>query len=514
VQPGSIIEYRYRKQGRPEFLHDLSWDVSQDIFTREAHFTMKPYPGPTGYFPYYRPYNLPESAAPKQEGHSNVFTMVVHDIPAIVDEPLMPSERTLESRVEFYYRNEISSDPPEKFWAKQAKKWSDELEHFIDKKDALRAEVAKVVSANDPPETKLEKLYARVQKIRNLDYENTKTEQELKTENIKPNANVADVLNHGYGHGRDINFLFAGLVRAAGFEAVELRVAPVTSQAFTPESEDESQLDDELFWVRADSKEYYADPAERFFPFGLLPWYEQGARGLRLDKPFPPIMTPERTEAEAQIIRNAEVSLGMDGTTTGKLSIDFVGQEGAMRRGANSREDDAGRKRNLQNEIKNWLPAGSQFEITSSGPWDDNTKPLRVEGSITVSGLSAPTGSRILVPIELFAGRYSSTFAPQKRVNTIDFKYPFEEIDDIKMTPPPGYSVASLPMPGKISAGAAIYSIEATKQGEGLEVKRQFAIKGTLFDVKYYSTIRTIFLTVKGDDDAQVILQSKLASNN
>jgi hypothetical protein len=154
-------------------------------------------------------------------------------------------------------------------------------------------------------------------------------------------------------------------------------------------------------------------------------------------------MTPERTEAEAQIIRNAEVSLGMDGSTTGKLSIDFVGQEGAIRRGANSREDDAGRKRNLQNEIKNWLPAGSQFEITSSGPWDDNTKPLRVEGTITVSGLSAPTGSRILVPIELFAGRYSSTFAPQKRVNTIDFKYPFEEIDDIKMTPPPGYSVAS-----------------------------------------------------------------------
>jgi hypothetical protein len=45
-------------------------------------------------------------------------------------------------------------------------------------------------------------------------------------------------------------------------------------------------------------------------------------------------------------------------------------------------------------------------------------------------------------------------------------------------------------------------------------VKRQFAIKGTLFDVKYYSTIRTIFLTVKGDDDAQVILQSKLASYN
>lgn len=514
VQPGSIIEYRYRKQGRPEYLHDLSWDVSQDIFTREAHFTMKPYPGPTGYFPYYRPYLLPESAAPKQEGRSNVFTMVVHDIPAITDEPLMPSERTLESRVEFYYRNDISNDPPEKFWAKQAKKWNEEFEHFIDKKDVLRAEVAKVVSANDSAETKLEKLYARAQQIRNLDYENTKSEQELKTENIKPNANVADVLSHGYGHGRDVNFLFAGLVRAAGFEAVELRIAPVTEQIFTPESEDESQLDDDLLWVRADSKEYYADPAARFFPFGLLPWYEQGARGLRVDNSSISVTTPQRTEADAQIIRNADVSFGADGTTTGKLFIDFVGQEAAIRRGTNSREDDAGRKRNLQNEIKDWLPAGSQFEITSNGPWDDNTKPLHVEGTITVSGLTAPTGSRILVPIELFAGRYSGTFASQKRVNSIDFRYPFEEIDDIKMTPPPGYSVASLPMPGKIGAGAAIYSIEATKQGDGLEVKRQFAIKGTLFEVKYYSTIRTIFLTVKGDDNAQVILQSKLASNN
>jgi len=174
VQPGSIIEYKYRLQGQPGYLHNLEWQVSQDIFTREARFTMKPYDYETGYTVFFRPYNLPTDAVPKQEGMLNVFTMVVHNVPAISDEPLMPGKEMLESRVEFYYKEGIVTEAPDKFWAKQAKKWDGELEHFIDKKDVLKTEVAKTVQASDAPEVKLQKLYARAQQIRNLSDEDAK----------------------------------------------------------------------------------------------------------------------------------------------------------------------------------------------------------------------------------------------------------------------------------------------------------------------------------------------------
>jgi hypothetical protein len=141
VQPGSIIEYRYRRQGEPNWLHSLDWEVSQDIFTREAHFTMKPYEYESGYEIFSRPYNLPPDAAPKQEGILNIWTMVARNIPGVVDEPLMPGKAMLESHVSFYYEPGMGTETPEKFWTGTAKKWNGEMEHFIDKKDALQAEV-------------------------------------------------------------------------------------------------------------------------------------------------------------------------------------------------------------------------------------------------------------------------------------------------------------------------------------------------------------------------------------
>ena len=505
VQPGSIIEYRYSRQGQPGYLHDLEWQVSEDIFTREAHFTMKPYDYETGYAVFFRLYNLPADALPKQEGLLNIYTMVVHNVPAIVDEPLMPGKRMLESRVQFFYKEAVGTDAPDKFWAKQAKKWDGEFEHFIDKKDVLKTEVSKTVQASDAPEVKLQKLYARAQQIRNLNDEDAKTEQELKSENIKPNSNVADVLSRGYGYGHEINFLFAGLVRAAGFQAEEVRIAPVTGQMFNPGGEDIRQLDDDIVWVSADSKEYYADPAARYYPFKLLPWYEQGAGGMRLDKPSPLINTSSSTEADAGLARNAEVSLGADGTTTGKISIDFRGQDAAILREENRKEDETGRKKNVADQIHSWLPSGAKFDIVSAGPWDDNTQPLHVEGTLSVSGIGAPAGSRILLPIEIFATRYSDVFAAEKRVNAIDFRYAYEDIDDIKLIPPPGYSVASLPQPGKFNVGAVTYSIEAAKDGNGLEVKRDFAMKGTAFEAKYYGSVRKVFGNAKADDNAQAM---------
>ena len=507
AQPGCIIEYKYREQGDPQILHNLEWIVSQDIFTREAHFTMKPYPEPTGFYPFYRPYNLPADAQMKEE-KAGVYTMVVHNIQPIVDEPLMPSEEALESRVEFYYKDSNNNEPADKFWTRQAKKWNGEFEHFIDKKDVLQGEVAKTVSPGDAPEVKLAKLYARAQQIRNLDEEDAKTQKELKDESIKPNSNVADLVSRGYGHDQEINFFFAGLVRAAGFQAQEVRISPVTGEIFSPASEDIRQLDDDLVWVSTGQKEYYLDPAARYYPFNLLPWYEQGAAGLRLDTPTKPILTSVSTESDSVVVRNANLSVAADGSTSGKISIDYEGQDAALLRDENRLEDDTGQKKNLEDDIKDWLPSGATLTVTSAGPWDQNAQPLHVEATVSITGVGAAAGSRMLLPIEIFEGRYADAFSAEKRVNVIDFHYPYEEIDDIKISAPAGYSFASLPNPATFNAGAAVYSITVSGQGNTAEVKRQFIMKGIAFEAKYYGAIRSLFGKVKSNDSAEAILQN------
>lgn len=238
VQPGCIIEYIYQRQTKPHYVSSRAWQVSQSMYTREAHFTYIPY---TGYGsdlrPMYSTYLLPADAALKEQVTGS-YTMVAHDIAGVVEEPLMPPNRAIEARVEFYYQNPDSpsaTDPSDHYWGFYAKRWDGELEHFIDKKNALNDELSKLVSSGDPPEVKLRKIYAGVLQIRNLNMEDYKTAKEHKDENLKENNNVEDVLRHGYGYAHQINYLFVGLARAAGFDATEVYVAPRNEELFIPQ---------------------------------------------------------------------------------------------------------------------------------------------------------------------------------------------------------------------------------------------------------------------------------------
>jgi len=285
VQPGSIIEYKYRIQGNPHFLHDEQGLVSTELFTREAHFSYVPYSGYSGFIPLMRSAGLPAEAHPECS-ISGKCTMVAHNIPAVGDEPLMPPPHVLEARVEFYYQpvNEAHGETPEAYWSRISKKLNGDLEHFIDVKGALSSEIARIVAPSDTADVKLRKIYARDQKIRNLNLEESRTPQEQKEEEIKRISNANDVLTNGYGTGRNINQTFVGLARAAGFEAAEVFVATRNDHLFVPQAADARDLNADLVWVSAEGKDYYLDPGSKYYPFGILPWYETNDGGLRLSK--------------------------------------------------------------------------------------------------------------------------------------------------------------------------------------------------------------------------------------
>ena len=513
VQPGCIIEYRYQMQGQPGWVHSHEWTLSQSMYTREAHFTYIP---DTAYFnglhPMYTTYLLPADAALKEQVNGT-YVMAVHDIPGIVDEPLMPPERPIESRVEFYYQNPsapaAATDRSDHYWNQYAKRWDADLEHFVDKKNALSQEVSKIVSPGDSPEVKLRKIYARVKQIRNLSMEDYKMQKETKNENIKENSNVEDVLNRGYAYGREIDFLFVGLARAAGFDATEAYIAPRNTELFVPARNDASQLSADVVWVRAGSQEYYLDPGSRYFPFGLLPWYETETGGFRIDKHGATAAnTPAPLSSDATILRNADLELREDGSIAGTVQVDFTGQRAALIRVEERKDDEAGRTKYFEDDIKPWLPVGSTFEVTKITNWDDISQPVHVEGTLKISSMASTSARRMLIPLEIFQTSQMSSFAAEKRVNVVYIRYPYEEIDDIKLRVPAGYKAESLSPERKIDLGAVTYEISAVAQDSGVEVKRHLVMKGVIFSKEDYPTLRRFFGMVKTNDNAQMVLQN------
>ena len=296
------------------------------------------------------------------------------------------------------------------------KSWSDEVDHFVNKKSALEADVAHTVSGDDSPDVKLRKIYARVQKIRNLSMEEAKSEKEQKQEQLRPNNNVEDVLKHNYASGRELNYTFVGLARAAGFSAAEVYVAPRHVVFFFPEIMDPSQISADIVWVHAGTQDYYLDPAASAFPFGILPWYETNTRGIRCSKSGGELVTvPAAPPSHATTIRSAELELDSEGQASGKLEVDFTGHMAASRREEFREEDEGGRRKSIGEEIQGWLPAGSSFEVTAMTNWDNKDVALHVEGTAKIPNLGTAAGRRMLVPASPFQTRQAAAFHPEKR---------------------------------------------------------------------------------------------------
>jgi len=515
VEPGCIIEYRYREQMEREtteaYLYwTMNWVVQQDLYTRLARFSIKPDDSSYALPLFSRSYALPANLANVQK-QQNMYTLEVHDLPGIEDEQLMPPREALEAQVEFYYRgqDEPSQETQDQYWKRIGKKWNADVEHFVDKKKEMAQEVSQVLGASDSPEDKLRKLYARTLKIRNLDMEDSKSQKENKQEDIKPNNNVEDVLKHGYGHNMEINFLLIGLARAAGFEAADLRIAPRNGIVFLPNRQAASDLSDELVWVRAGGKEYYLDAAMRYYPFGVLPWFESAAQGVRVSKDGSEmIQTPMPQPSDAAIVRHADISVDNDMEINGKVQVDFTGLEGASRRLDNRDEDEAGRKKVLGDEIKNWLSVNSTFEVTSIANWDDVNAPLHVEGTVKVPAAASGSVQRMLLPMDFFQTTEVAYFQSQKRTNVVAFPYPYQKVDDLVIHYPLGYKAQAVPDPQKIAPGPVSYQISAVAQNDSVEIKRQLEIKGTLYPKESYPGLRNFFSLVKTNDSAPLMLQS------
>ena len=79
--------------------------------------------------------------------------------------------------------------------------------------------VSQIVAPGDSQEVKLQKIYTRVQQMRNTSYELQKTEQEEKRDKEKPPENVEEVWKRAYADGTQLTWLYLALARAAGFEA-------------------------------------------------------------------------------------------------------------------------------------------------------------------------------------------------------------------------------------------------------------------------------------------------------
>ena len=511
VQVGSIIEYRYAYDMAENYVYDSHWILSNELFTRHAKFSLKP--NKDFALRWSWPVGLPAgSSAPKQEASTTILRMESQNIPAFQVEDFMPPENELKFRVDFEYSEGQAETDPDRFWRQRGKSLNGKVESFLGKRKDMEQAVAQMVSASDSPEVKAEKIYARVQQLRNTTYEVEKTDQEQKRTKSKE-SNAADLLKQGAGNGRDITWTYLALLRAAGVEAYPVWVSSRSEYFFNQKLMNANQLNSNVVLLKLNGKEIYCDPGTAFVPFGLLPWGETAVAGLKLDKDGGSWVTTTLPDsAVSKIARKAEMKLSDDGTLAGKVTITFTGLEAMSRRVEMRHEDEAARKKFLEEQLREYIPVGVDLDLTNKPEWGNSSVPLVAVYDLKVPGWASAAGHRALVPVGLFSATEKQLFEHANRVHPVYFQFPFEKMDDVTIDLPLGWKVSSVPKELNQDAKAVVYDLKVENDKGTLHLTRLLRCNLMMVEQKLYPTLRAFFQTVRTGDEEQVIVQPGAAA--
>jgi transglutaminase superfamily protein len=507
VTAGSLIEYRYTLKYHEKGYYLHRWLVQHNLFTVKEHFALHLDKHASLSW-----VKTPELAGEPQQTGDN-FQMDKENVPAFEPEEQMPPEESFKLQVKFFYTSAFNRSASE-YWYHMGRWFSDGIDYYIGNSKEIKQAASEATEGAATDDQKVRKLYARAQEIRNLSYERRRSEKEKKQEELKPNKSAADVLKHGYGSRDDVTRFFVAMARAAGLRSSVVFVSSRESRLFDKDVLTFGQLDSEIAEVHVSGKTVYLDPGTRFCPYGLVRWMRTGTAAMDMADPGGLFATPGANNESAIMNRSATVALRPDGSLKGDLYVSYTGGEALERRLSALDTDEAGRKKELEEEVKNWLPAHAKVQLTASDGWEKEYEPLTATFEIDLPEFASVAGKRLLVPVTLFQqNKKKRAFKDGPRKYPIYYHYPFTEEDHVTLQLPDGYSAESLIQPLAAKLPYARFTTTATAAGTRVQMERSLAFNGIFFQPNHYDELKDFFNKVQAGDDQQIVLQATASAS-
>src|SRR5215469_13711318 len=513
VEAGSIIEYAYTirwKDKLPDYVRNpahylfqegwtvpsTTWTIQRELFTRHAVFILRPVKnGRIGW----SKVRLSEGPSSQSDG---TVRLEIAGVPALEKEDYMPPESMLTSRVHLYYEVGYLGS----YWHDFGQTRAQMADKYLEKTKFLEREADRIAPSSEAPESRLRKLYARVQQIRNISYEDNKTDKELRRENLADNKNAEDIYRHGYGYGNEINCLFTALARAAGFDASIVEEASRDSGLFDDTVLDATQLNSMVVQVRLNGRTFYLDPATRYCPFGLLPWYETNTGGVRWDKLGGEVVRVPDDDESSSLERTAELLLQPDGMLEGNLEATFTRHEAMNLRWSAMDADEAGRKKLIEKKIKEWLPAGTAIEVKSMGPWEDAEQPLRVQVHLSVPHFGVLSPKRMLLQMSVFEAGNKALLPQVYRREPVYLRFGSSGFDKLTISLPQGYRIEAVPSDKDYESTVGVFHFKRAMDTGKLRLERRTVRTAYYFRLDSYNGLRQFYEELRQQDAENVVL--------
>ena len=518
VRPGSIIEYRVTvnypwqppsHQGALDnrvmmnyagYEEPPRWFVQQDLFVRAADYQYLPNTWirrrEEAQYDYVS--KLPEGAAVTYRQSDRSYGLHVKNVMPLSTVDYMGPLHNAGYRVVFHKSCWRSNN---QFWAVRGKWWSDDADKFADA-GGMKDIAGSLVAAGDSDEQKVVKLYAAVQQLENLSYAKDDALAQAEATELKITS-ARDVWARKQGSSEDLTLLFVGLARAAGLKAYAVGITNRDQDIFVADEVREDALDDYLAIVNYGGAEHLFDPGQPFCPPGLLAWKHTYAGGLRQSDSGPvPLTTPGTSYKQAQMLREAKLSVAADGNVNGTVKLTLIGGPAMeWRQRALMRPNGVGQE--LEQEVGSELPAGFVVKGAKFDGLTDRNTPLTAQLE-----LIGKVDAGLSVPEDLFEAKTPARFAGTTRDMPIILPYPQKVEDKVLVTLAPGMKVKSAPADTSVSLGqTGQLTVKHETKGDSYQTTHILILGKAVYPADSYAEVKDFYGKVRAADEGSVVLE-------
>ncbi|MCI0666154.1 MAG: DUF3857 domain-containing protein, partial [Acidobacteria bacterium] len=424
IDPGAIIEYRWREvhAGGTNY---VKMQFQRAIPVQLVRYYVKPHPNALYGM---KTITFQGNPAPFTKDKDGYFRTEMTNVSAFREEPRMPPEDQVRTWMLVYSAPDVKKDPMS-FWKDLGKKLYEETRDSMKVNDDIRKASTEAIGDATTPEQKLERLFNFCRtKIKNVtDDASGLTSDQI--QKLKDNKSPADTLKRGYGTGRDINFLFASLTTAAGFEARYARLSDRSRKFFDPNFTDDYFIRAYNIAVKVSDQWRFFDPGTNHVPFGMLRWQEEGIQALVTDSKEPAFFSTQLSPAEkSSQKRTAKLRLSEDGTLEGEVRVECSGHFAFEMKEDYDDESAEQRESKLRETVKGRLGGIELSEIKIESA-NDPLKPFVYSYKLRVPGYGERTGKRLFLQPAYFQKGIGPLFPTSIRQHDIYFSYPWMEVD-------------------------------------------------------------------------------------
>jgi Domain of Unknown Function with PDB structure (DUF3857) len=510
VREGSIIEYQYDISGG--IISD--WTFQSDIPTAWSEYQMnmpdyfhfsKIGQGDTPYF-----VNKEDSKTEIVGSGANTFSYnmnqnlwIQKDVPAFKPEKHITSSADYLTRLTFYLE-EIR--PPAgyglvqkliKSWDEEAKELLNDNDYFgfIDKKSAMKAELATLINDGMKPREKVQAIFNYV----------GNTFEQTENRAIFLTGSLSELQKKRKLAPSEMNLIMLNMLRTAGVEVRPVLISTRDHGKIGTPYAVYSRFDRVIGHILIENDTFFIDAASFPHPIDLLPFEDLNGGGYEFwGKDSYSLVVPTNKAATRRMAL-ATLTLNTEGELTGNISMTTTGYDAVENR---KKIKEMGEEKFAYSVLNGLLVSGKLEENKFEKPEVFEESYLKSTSKIKTTDYVSIAGDKMYMNPLLCFGDKENPFSNPERLYAVDYGTSKDEVFNLILTIPDGYKVEELPkmVRFQLGEGTIRYDYLIETNGNQIKLNTKLSIKKTTFPVSEYTDLRDFLSKIITKMGEQIVL--------